>query len=102
HLHTAGAHRGDEVGVVALGAGHPHHLVEEQVSSGGRGQPPVRQTRRADDHAAQPAHLGVHTQHGQSTVTLSTSGVHAGSMTSRAVSSVHWQYTCSSSVWENS
>ena len=37
-----------EVGVVALGVLHPHHVVEEQVVAVGRGQPAVRQAGRAD------------------------------------------------------
>ena len=58
-LDVAVAHLVHEVEVVAAGVLHPQHVVEQQVVAVGRREPLVRQTRRAHQHLAQLADLGV-------------------------------------------
>lgn len=59
HLDTCLLELVDEVGMVPLGVVHPYHVVEEQVTGVARSQPAVREARRADQHLAQPADLGM-------------------------------------------
>src|SRR5699024_6272409 len=69
HLDAPVSHLGHEVGVVALGILHPHHVVEEQFVVIGRGQSAVGKSRGTYEYLAQLAHFRMHAITGGETVT---------------------------------
>ncbi|MNI11831.1 hypothetical protein D3C73_649880 [compost metagenome] len=59
HIDVTFAHLGDEVEVVALGLGHPQHIIEQQFIAVVRGQPLMGQAWGANHDFAQFAGFGM-------------------------------------------
>ena len=59
HLDPALPHLRHEVEMIALGALHPHHVVEQELIAVARGEARMREARRADEDFPQGADFGV-------------------------------------------